>query len=52
MATEPITGRQDRVLWVRVSGRFTGGNAMKFAETIAMIDEVDRAVFPDVESMP
>ena len=33
--------------------RIAGGNAMKFAETIAaMIDEVDRAVFPDVERMP
>ena len=50
MAVEPIAGRQDGVNWVRMSGGFAGGNAMKFAEMItAMIDEVDLAVFPDGE---
>ena len=53
MAVEPIAGRQDGVIWARMSGRFAGGNAMKFAEMIAvMIDEVDLAVFPDGERMP
>ena len=50
MAVEPIAGRQDVVIWARMSGRFAGGNAMKFAEMIAaMIDEVDLAVFSDGE---
>ena len=53
MAVEPIAGRQDGVIWARMSGRCGGRNTMKFAEMIAaMNDEVDLAVFPDGERMP
>ncbi|MDE0050103.1 MAG: hypothetical protein OXN86_02445 [Chloroflexota bacterium] len=53
MAMEPIIGRQDGVLWIRVSCRFAGGDAMKFVETTAAtIDKLDRAVVLGRGRMP
>lgn len=49
---EMSTERIDGVLWVRVSGRFAGGDATELAEMIAAaIDDDDRAVILDCEQL-
>lgn len=44
--------REDGILWVRPSGRFTGGDATEFVEMIAAAtDDDDRAVILDCGRM-